>query len=107
MSALKNNNLYLLSTGPAGQALGKGKESVPRRLKALTVEIGIITGNLSMNPLSSSLIKGTDDGKVSVEEAKLSEMKDFLILPTTHTYIMRNSEAMKQALNFIENGLFD
>ena len=98
--------LYKWRNGPAGQQLGTGPRSVPNTLRPVDAEIGVITGNRSFNPLFSQLIPGSDDGKVSVERARLDEMKDFIVIPATHTFIMRNSMALEQVLYFLENGEF-
>ena len=93
--------------GPAGQELGTSEaQSKPKRLKAVNIDIGVITGNRSYNPFFSWLIPGRDDGKVSTESAKLAEMKDFLILPSSHAFIMRDSHAIKQAIHFLRNSKF-
>ncbi|MCP4346253.1 MAG: alpha/beta hydrolase [Desulfobacterales bacterium] len=99
--------LFKWRNGPAGQELGTGKQSVPNTLKPIKAEVGIITGNKSFNPLFSGLISGPDDGKVSVESAKLEGMKDFIVLPCNHTFIMKNKAAMKQMVYFLENGKFE
>ena len=98
---------YRVITGPAGQEIGTGPESLPNRLKPIDLQIGIITGDKSLNPMYSKVIPGSDDGKVSVESAKLEEMTDFLVIPSSHTYIMRNPRVMKQVAYFLENGKFD
>jgi triacylglycerol lipase len=98
---------YRLITGPAGQEIGTGPESLPNRLKPIDMQIGIITGDKSLNPLYSKMIPGSDDGKVSVESAKLEEMTDFLVIPCSHTFIMRNPVVMRQVAFFLENGRFD
>lgn len=60
-----------------------------------------------MNPILSFLIPGTDDGKVSVENAKLEGMKDFLVVHKTHPFIMNDDEVIKQIIFFIKNGMFE
>ena len=98
--------LYKWRNGPAGQELGTGPRSVPNNLEPVNAEIGVLTGNMSFNPMFSQLIPGEDDGKVSVERAKLAEMNDFIVIPATHTFIMKNKTALEQVLFFIENGKF-
>ena len=104
---LKEYSVYEMAMGPAGQALGTGPESVPNQLQPIEGEIGIIAGNFTSDPWFSPLIPGEDDGKVSVEGAKLEEMKDFLVVDSGHTFMMRNDEVIDQVVMFLRHGEFD
>jgi len=97
---------YQWLNGPAGQQLGTSDNSIPNQLKPISIDTGIITGDKSTNPLFSSWIPGKDDGKVSVNSARLDEMKDFLVVPTGHTFIMNNANVIRQTLYFLDNGYF-
>lgn len=103
---LKENNLYEWALGPAGQVLGTGPEGIANQLEPIPGEIGIIAGNTTSDPWFSPIIPGEDDGKVSVESARLDEMKDFLVIEAGHTYIMRNDLAITQILSFLQDGEF-
>jgi hypothetical protein len=92
--------------GPAGLQLGSDVNSIPSKLGPINIETGIITGNKSINPLLSRLIPGANDGKVSVASARLENMTDFLVVPYTHSFIMRREEVIRQALYFFQNGRF-
>lgn len=92
--------------GPAGSQLGTAVDSKPNSLGGAEFEVGVITGNRSINWILSTLIPGDDDGKVSVESAKLEGMADFLIMKATHPFIMRKKAVMKQALHFLQHGAF-
>ena len=93
--------------GPTRRSLGTDSQSLPARLGPVHFELGIIAGNRSLNPLFSWLIPGPDDGMVSVERAKVPGMTDFLVLPHTHSFIMRSREVMAQTGTFLQTGRFD
>jgi len=105
-NSLKNNLLYQWITGPAGQQLGTELSSMPNQLGTVNFELGIITGNTSLNPIYSYLIPGDDDGKVSVKRAQVEGMKDFLVVPHSHSFIMNSREVKEQIVYFLNNGQF-
>jgi triacylglycerol lipase len=98
--------LLELVLGPASVRLGTDSASVPLRLGPATFELGIITGDVSINPLFSSWLPGEDDGAVTVESAWVDGTDDFLVVPYTHTFIMRRDEVILQVLAFLEAGRF-
>lgn len=104
---LKDVSVYQWVLGPAGQQLGTDADSVPSNLGPVNFEVGVITGDATFNPIFSWLIPGPDDGKVSVDRARLSGMADFLVVPHTHAFIMNSDEVIRQTLFFLEHGRFD
>ncbi len=102
----RDSTWYGWLTGPPGQQLTTDSMSLPNNLGAISYEVGIITGRSTLEPWFSRLIPGEDDGKVSVESAKLEEMKDFLVVDHAHTFIMKSSEVKSQVLAFIKYGKF-
>ena len=104
---LKNNPLLKRIMGPAIRQLGTGECNVPATLGPVDFELGVITGNKSLNPLFSRWVAGQDDGKVSTESAKVEGMKDFLVVPHSHGFIMRSPEVADQVVFFLQNGRFD
>lgn len=98
--------LFRRINGPAGNELGTRADSVPVRLGPASFEVGILMGNQTFSPLMSAFLPDRDDGKVTVESARLDGMKDFLVIPATHTFIMRNSEAIAQTVHFLAAGEF-
>lgn len=92
--------------GPAGQQLGTGKTSMPVTLGPSALEIGVIAGRNSINLILSTLIDGDDDGKVSVENAKLKGMRDFLVVEASHPLLMNNEEVIRQTIHFLRSGRF-
>jgi triacylglycerol lipase len=103
---LKVIPLFKLINGEAGLSLGTKANSVPNTLGAVNFETGIIVGDRSYNPIYSYLIPGTDDGKVSIASAKIEGMKDFLIVPHSHSLMMNSDLVIKQIINFIKSGQF-
>jgi triacylglycerol lipase len=103
---LKNFALFKWLNGPAGQQLGTDMDSIPNQLDVPDFEVGIIAGDRSINPILSWLIPGRNDGKVSVERAKLKGMTDFLIVHKSHPLIMNDPVVFKQVRTFIATGAF-
>ena len=103
---LKNMPGFKMVNGPAGLQLGTQPESIPSRLGAVDYPVGIIAGSQTVNPILSQYLPNPDDGKVSVQSTKVKGMTDFILLPVSHPFIMRDEEAIRQAIAFIETGSF-
>jgi len=98
--------LFGAMIGPAGKEMGTSKDSLPRSLGPAPFEVGIIAGKRSINPLLSTMIEGENDGRVSIENTKLEEMVDFLVLPVSHPFIMLNRTVAEQIIHFLDYGAF-
>ena len=69
-------------------------------------ELGIVAGNATIDPVSSLIIPGDDDGKVAVERTKLDGMKDHITINASHTFFPSNKKVQKQTLYFLKYGQF-
>jgi pimeloyl-ACP methyl ester carboxylesterase len=106
VDSLGDSYFFNKLNGPAGRQLGTGKDSLPLRLGPVDFELGVIAGNRSFNPLNSLIVPGPDDGTIAVARTKVAGMKDFIVLPRSHIFIMRSEDAIKQVIHFIEHGTF-
>ncbi len=106
--ALKNNPLYQWYNGPAGQQLGTAPDGFVAGLGPVDYPVGIITGNTHalFDYWFAKEIPGDDDGKVSVERAKVIGMTDFLVLPYSHPFIMQKEAVAGQTVYFLRHGRF-
>ena len=92
--------------GPAGQQLGTAADCHVGWLGAVDYELGIIAGTRSIDPVSSLIIDGPDDGKVAVRHTRLDGAADHITLPATHTFFPRNRHVIEQAMRFLLYGSF-
>jgi len=99
--------LYQWINGPAGNQLGTGTNSLPLRLKEPEMELGVIAGDRSINPILSMLIPGPDDGKVSIARVRPDRATDFIRLHVTHACMMQNRQVIEQTKAFLKNGAFE
>lgn len=106
--ALRDDAFHKWWNGPAGQQLGTGPDGIAARLGPVTYPVGIITGteHAFYDAQRAKQIPGPNDGKVSVERAKVAGMTDLRIIPATHTFIMDDEEAIFQALHFLRQERF-
>lgn len=98
--------VFRMIHGPAGPQLHTGPDSVPNRLGPAGFQVGVIAGSRSVNWINSTMIPGQDDGKVSVERTKLAGMTDHLVVPVSHTFMMKDRAVISQTIGFLRHGRF-
>jgi pimeloyl-ACP methyl ester carboxylesterase len=103
----KNNFLYKKIYGKSGQELTtKDNKNLEKILGIVDYPLGIIAGNFTIDPISSYLIPGDDDGKVSIKSTKIDNMTDHIVISVSHTFFPSNKNVHKQILYFLEYGSF-
>ena len=95
-------------TGVNGARLGTGANSVPRALGPWPagIELGVIAGDRTLNPLFSAWLGGANDGKVSVASTRLAGMRDHLVLPHSHTWLQWRADTARAVGRFLQHGSF-
>lgn len=102
-----NDLLFKMITGPAGQELTTNHTFLPNNVnRNSSYQIGVIAGNFSFFPFSKLFFHEDNDGKVAISSTQLLGMKDFIVLPVSHTFIMRNPMVEKQILHFFDYAKF-
>ena len=92
--------------GLALAELGVAADGVVARLGPIPFECGVIAGNRTVNPILSLVIPGPDDGKVAVSRASVAGIRDFLVVPHSHPFIMRAAVVHRQIFHFLAHGQF-
>lgn len=90
--------------GPAGLQLGT--DGLPAQLGPVDFDLGVIAGNQTINPVTSYLVEGADDGKIAVESTKVEGMYDHIVMPVTHTYMMVDPGVIGQVKAYLKTGSF-
>jgi pimeloyl-ACP methyl ester carboxylesterase len=106
IDAFGDSPLLRAVVGPAGLRLGTDSTGIAAELGPIDFDLGIITGDRSINPLGSWLIPGPDDGKVGVARAQLEGAADFIVVPATHTFIMNRGDVADEVIHFLREGEF-
>lgn len=92
--------------GPVLQELRTDENATPKRLGAVKVETGVIMGDEANLPFFRQWLDGASDGVVTVEGGRIGGLKDFLVLPAGHTWIMWRPKVLEAAVRFIREGSF-
>lgn len=103
---LSGNPIFHAVLGPAAGELGTSGTSTPNLLGPVDFDVGVITGDRALFPWPSRIFPGPGDGKVTVERAQVSGMRDFLVVRRSHSFIMYGSDVAEAAFHFLEQGRF-
>lgn len=93
-------------TGPTGSRLGTESGDIVNTLGPVSFQLGVIAGDINLNPLGFLLLEGPNDSVVSVTSTHVDGMDDHLVLPVTHTFMMRNNKVIDNTIHFLKVGNF-
>lgn len=91
--------------GPAGQQLTTAYD-ISQILGKPDYEVGVIAGDRTIDPLSTLIIPGADDGKVSIVSTHIEGEKDHIILHANHATMPMNAAVIIETAHFIRYGFF-
>lgn len=97
---------FRLLHGPAGSQLGTGRNDLPRRQGQVDFELGVIAGSGHFLQPGSWFLPHPNDGKVSVLSTRIAGMKEHLVIPASHTFLMARPEVQAHTLQFLRTGSF-
>lgn len=103
---LRDVAVYRWVTGPAGQQIGTGEDSVPRHLPPPPFEVGVIAGRRATNAVLARVFDTESDGKVTVASAHVDGMRELVVVDRGHTFIMWAPEVLTRIFTFLERGRF-
>lgn len=101
---LRHVKLFQQINGPAGIELSTS--GFLMNLPPVNFELGVIAGDLSLNPVFDVLMPKPHDGKVSVAATRVAGMSDHLTVRTSHTFMMNNPVVIAQVEAFLRSGEF-
>lgn len=100
--SLKDNPVYRLLTGDAGQRLAD--EAFYARLLAPRVPTLVFAGDVGARGRFLPFGAGESDGVVAVEETRLSGEHVHRVVPAVHTFIMNDREVTRMICEFLSHG---
>ena len=94
---------YKMLFGPAGQQLVTNEAE---KLPVPDYPVGVIAGNRSVYPVASLFLPGENDGRVSLERARINADGPLYPVPASHPVIMQHRLVHEAVKCFLETGAF-
>lgn len=102
---LNKTGLFERIYGPAGQQL-LTSAAISEAFDPPFYEMGVIAGDRTIDPLSSFIIPGDDDGKVSIASTHVEGQKDHIVLHANHATMPSNAAVIIETAHFLQYGFF-
>ena len=103
---LKNNPVFRLILGPAGQQLITDRNGLIMSLAVPPCEFGILAGGRGGSRGYNPLLPEDNDSTVTVSSTRLPGATDFLRLPVIHAFLMSDPKAIEATRCFLQTGRF-
>ena len=104
---LKNNPVFRMILGPAGQQLVTESDGLISALPTPDFEFGVLAGGRSAARGYNPLLPGDNDSTVTVSSTRLPGARDFICVPVIHTFLMSDQQAVTATCCFLKHGRFD
>ena len=91
--------------GPAVKSLSANGSAFLDSLQPPYYNLGVIAGDKE-NASHEHILEGKDDGLVPLESTKVTGMKDFIVLNTSHSMMRYDDEVAAQTINFLKHASF-
>jgi hypothetical protein len=88
-------------TGSSGMQLGPKWNGFEESLGVPACPFCVIAGDLSQQRIQNPWLQGPNDGIVTVEETKLDGMKELIVHPVVHSFLMQDSRCVRDAIDFL------
>lgn len=104
----KDHRLFQMIFGPAGQQLVTDQSDFEHLfIESLEgFEAGIIAGDRTVDPISSEMLPGPNDGKVTVASTYLEGVEEHIVVPATHFFFPQTPVVIERTRHFLSQGRF-
>ncbi|HIK92956.1 MAG TPA: alpha/beta fold hydrolase [Planctomycetes bacterium] len=104
---LKNNPVFKMILGPAGQQLVTESDGLISSLPAPDFEFGVLAGGRGAAKGYNPLLPGDNDSTVTVASTRLPGARDFICIPVIHSFLMSDQKAITATRCFLKHGQFE
>ncbi len=98
--------LFNWAMGIAGEKVQVVEKSLPKIMEPPPCDFGVISGGTGTRVGFNPMLRGDDDGTVTVDETKLDGMKDFVLVKGQHSMLLVQQKVIDNVISFLEKGSF-
>ncbi len=103
---LHSNFLFKAVYGPAGQELVSKEDGTIASLPTPDFPFGVIAGGKGDEAGYNKILKGDNDGTVTVDSTRLDGASDFMVVPRLHSFLMNDPVVIEAVNCFLDTGRF-